>query len=299
SIGISADGVAIIEMAGIAGLGLVPREKWNPKNMTTYGVGEAITYALEQGVHRIIVGLGGSITNDGGLGLLQALGATIHGEEVNLARPLRGRDLSFVHTVDLSTIDSRIFEVDIIIASDVTNPLYGEHGATYVFAPQKGANPEGLKMMDEWMERYVKTIIGTSADPDAIALVEGAGAAGGLGFALLLLRGRMKQGAQVVGDMIGLDAAIQQADLIITGEGKTDRQTLRGKAPYYVAKRGKHFSVPVVLVSGTIEDIDELQTYFQDVYALVSAEVSTEQAMQEARVRLTTRIKHIFRRKTK
>lgn len=295
SIGMSADKVAIIEMADIAGLHLVPKERRDPQNMTTYGIGEAITYALDEGAKHIIVGLGGSITNDGGAGMLQALGATIPGQG---AHPLRGRDLPYIDIVDLSTIDPRMYEIDITIASDVTNPLYGENGATYVFAPQKGGNLEQLETMDQWLKAYVQMITGTSMSPLEVARMEGAGAAGGLGFALLLLRGRMEQGAQVIGDMIGLDTEIQQADLIFTGEGKTDRQTLQGKAPFYVAKRGKHFSVPVVLVSGTIEDVEELQMDFQEAYALVSEEVSMEQAMQEARALLIKRMKHIFRRMT-
>src|SRR5699024_6628241 len=186
----------------------------------------------------------------------------------------------------------------ITIASDVSNPLYGEEGATFVFAPQKGARGETLKRVDDHMKRYVQTIEGSIVAAEEIAQNQGAGAAGGLGFALLLLHGNMEQGAAVVAKIIQLDEAIQQADLIITGEGKTDAQTMSGKYPMYVATRGKKFSVPTILVSGKVKQADWLRSYFTEMYSLVSEEVSVERAMKETKTILLETIQTIFRRMT-
>lgn len=268
-VGCTEDGIAMIEIATIVGLDLVPENVREPGMMTTYGVG-----------------------------LLQALGATIQTTNGIAGSPLYGQDLATIERVDISTIDERIWRTKIMIASDVSNPLYGEDGATFVFAPQKGARVETLKSTDEQMKRYVRTIEGTTVSAEKTAKNQGAGAAGGLGFALLLLHGNMEQGAAVVGKMIQLDEAIQQADLVITGEGKTDAQTMSGKAPMYVATRGKKFSVPTILVSGKVEQADWLRSYFTETYSLVSEEVSVERAMKETKTILLETIQTIFRRMT-
>lgn len=301
-IGFTADGTAIIEMAAIAGLDLVPESMRNPAEMTTFGIGEAIRCALNQHVEEIIIGLGGSATNDGGIGMLQALGATIQLREKQAApeRPLCGKDLPLIEEVDLSTIDSRVGQTRIRIASDVSNPLCGSSGATYIFGTQKGTNIEDLSLIDAQMANYVDTIIGVGGRSiKEVAHEPGAGAAGGLGFALLLLRGTMEQGAHVVGDIIELDAAIKQADFVITGEGKTDAQTAHGKAPYYVASRAKHFGVPAILLSGSIEYADWMEAYFYQSHALVTGRISVQQAMHETQARLHDKVQTIFRRMKK
>lgn len=295
-IGLTDDGMAIIEIAQMVGIDLVQENMRNPAEMTTFGIGQAMRYVLDHGAKEIIIGLGGSATNDGGVGMLQALGATIEGEGIDSDRYLKGKHLSLIDRVDLSTIDQRLTYVTIRIASDVTNPLYGKEGATYIFGPQKGVSQETLATVDAHVARYAETIIDAHVSPSEVAHEEGAGAAGGLGFALLLLRGTIEQGAKVVADMIQLDEALKDADLVITGEGKTDDQTMRGKAPYYVASRGRYFGVRTMLLSGEIEPSEWMHTVFDEVYALVSNEVTETRAMQETETVLTEQIHTIFRR---
>lgn len=293
-IGLTDNGVAIIEMAQISGIDLVPINMRHPADMTTFGIGQAMRYVLDQGAREIIIGLGGSATNDGGIGMLQALGATIEG--VDNDTYAKGKHLSLLERVDLSTVDKRLAHIHIRIASDVTNPLCGKEGATYTFGPQKGVSQETLAIVDEQMARYAALVGGAHERPAELAHEEGAGAAGGLGFALLLLRGTIEEGANVVADMIQLDEALKSADLVITGEGKTDDQTLRGKAPYYVASRAKHFGVRTMLISGKVEASEWMPTVFDETYALVSNDVTEARALQEPATVLTEQIHTIFRR---
>ncbi len=295
-IGLTEDGVAIIEMAQIAGIDLVPKYIREPGELTTFGIGQAMTYALDHGAKEIIIGLGGSATNDGGIGMLQALGATVEAREIAEGTYLRGKHLPFIERVNVQTVDERLIDIRLRIASDVTNPLCGVDGATYIFGPQKGIAQETLATIDERMSWFVQTIAGTSEHPDELALEKGSGAAGGLGFALLLLHGKIEQGAKVVAEMIRLDEALREADLVITGEGKTDDQTMRGKAPYYVASRARNFNVRTMLISGKIEEANWLETYFDETYALVSNDVTAERAQQETETVLTEQIHTIFRR---
>ena len=243
--GILPDGTAVIEMAAASGLPLVGENK-NPMLASTFGTGELIRAALDRGCRRIILGIGGSATNDGGIGCAAALGARFldaHGDAV----PLNGAGLSEIAEIDLTALDSRLADTDIQVLCDVTSPLYGESGAAYVFAPQKGADEAMVKILDAGLRRL--------ADVTAKAIgrdnsqLEGAGAAGGLGFALVSLLGaRLVKGAPTLLKIMELDVLAASAELIITGEGCFDEQSLLGKAPSSVAEMAG--DTPVVAVAG-------------------------------------------------
>lgn len=243
--GILPDGTAVIEMAAASGLPLVGENK-NPLLASTYGTGELIKSALDRGCRKILLGIGGSATNDGGIGCAAALGARFldcEGKSVSL----NGAGLAEIRKIDLSELDSRIEETDIQVLCDVTSPLYGETGAAYVFAPQKGADAETVKILDDGLRNLARVTM------DAIgrdnALIEGAGAAGGLGFGLVSFFGaRLVKGAPTLLRIMGLDTLAADADLIITGEGCFDEQSLLGKAPSSVAELAG--GTPVIAVAG-------------------------------------------------
>lgn len=243
--GILPDGTAVIEMAAASGLPLVGENK-NPLLTTTYGTGELIKSALDRGCRKILLGIGGSATNDGGIGCAAALGARFLDGEGNSVS-FNGAGLSQIERIDLSALDSRLKETDIQVLSDVTSPLYGETGAAYVFAPQKGADGETVKILDDGLRnlaRVTKDTIGTDNSP-----LEGAGAAGGLGFGLVSFFGaRLVKGAPTLLKLMGLDVLAESADLIITGEGCFDEQSLLGKAPSSVAELAGN--APVIAVAG-------------------------------------------------
>lgn len=250
--GITGDGkTAIIEMAAASGLHLVPRGERNPLVTTTFGTGELILGALNYGVERIVLGLGGSATNDGGAGMAQALGVRLldsKGEEL----PFGGKALAKLHSIDATRLDSRLKEVSIEAACDVTNPMTGESGASAVFGPQKGATQEMVSELDACLAHYAKVIqrdLGKSVSDKA-----GAGAAGGLGAGILaFLDGELRSGIDLVLDVIGFENRINGADLLITGEGRIDSQTIHGKAPVGVAKRAKALhNLPVIAIAGSI-----------------------------------------------
>lgn len=228
---VSADGTtAYMEMAAASGLTLVPKEKRNPMIATTYGVGEMILDAARRGCKTIVMGIGGSATCDGGKGMIECL-------EGHLPLPL-----------------------NIIVASDVSNPLYGENGAAYIFAPQKGATPEQVENLDERLRRFARETEAKGIALPDLAEHPGAGAAGGLGYGLMAYLGaELQSGIDLLLDTIHFDEHIKGADLILTGEGKSDKQTLMGKVPVGILKRAKRQSIPVHLLSGAIEDLDELK----------------------------------------
>lgn len=242
--------MAVIEMAAASGIHLVPKEKRNPLVTTTKGTGELIRAALDQGVKRIVIGIGGSATNDGGAGMAQALGARLLDRDGN---PLGfgGGELSKLDSIDLSQLDPRLKEVHIEVACDVDHPLTGERGASAVFGPQKGATPEMVAILDANLARYaqvVKETLGIDVDP-----IPGAGAAGGLGAGLVAFLGAsLKRGVDVVAEAVQLDKHMAQASLVITGEGKIDGQTIHGKTPVGVAKRAKKYGIPVIGIAGML-----------------------------------------------
>ena len=240
---------AVIEMAAASGLPLVPLDKRNPLKATSYGTGELIRHALGQGFTDISIAIGGSATNDGGMGCVRALGGRFLDAE---GRELEGRgeDLEKVCAIDVSTLDHRLANAKITVMCDVTNPLCGENGATWTFGAQKGATPEMQARLEAGMVNYRDVIRRQfGIDPDAI---KGAGAAGGLGAALVFLGGEMKSGIDTVLDLIGFDARLEGADLVVTGEGRTDWQSCFGKVMQGVGERSAKKGVIAVGLSGSL-----------------------------------------------
>jgi len=281
--GILPDGTAVIEMAAASGLSLIPAHQRNPLVTTTYGTGQLIMNALDHGCSRFIVGIGGSATNDAGVGMLQALGIKFlddAGKEV----PWGGGNLDKVATIDLKGMDSRLKNAQFIVACDVDNPLCGEKGASAVYGPQKGATPDMVKLLDRNLSHLadvVASVLGEDHRNDP-----GAGAAGGLGFAFkAFLDAQMRPGIDVVMEATHMDTLAAQSDIIITGEGRTDYQTAQfGKAPSGVAKLGKRMGKPVLLISGALgEGYQEL--FNQGVvaaFSIANGPLSLQEAMENA-----------------
>jgi glycerate 2-kinase len=270
--------MAIIEVASIVGLPLLDEQQLQPLATTTFGIGPAIHHALEKGARHFIVGLGGSATNDGGVGMLEALGVRFYRKQ-SVLKDVKARDLHYIDRVDLSGLHPLVKEATFTIASDVDNPLCGERGATAVFGPQKGATQEIVERLDTALANYAILF------PDGYTLREkpGAGAAGGLGFAFMLLGGKLSPGAEIVSKHLDMDRAMQEADLFITGEGKTDRQTLYGKAPYYLAQKAKNHGKPVLIISGSLGNgYEALQDDVDAFFSVVPGPVSVQEAIQYA-----------------
>lgn len=276
------DNRAIVEMATVSGLTLVPVEQRNPLNTTTFGVGELILDALARGYRDISLAIGGSATNDGGMGCARALGARFldrHGRELEGY----GRDLERVAEIDASGLDPRLAEARVTVMSDVSAPLCGANGATRVFGPQKGATPEIVERLEEGMLNYrdvVRRQFGI--DPDAL---RGGGAAGGLGTALaVFLRGEMRSGIDVVLDLIDFDARLKDVDLVVTGEGQTDWQSCFGKVMQGVGLRAKRAGVMAIGLSGSLgRDATKLFDYgIESLATTVDAPMTLETALSRA-----------------
>lgn len=248
---------AVIEMAKASGLEIVEKKKRNPMITTTFGTGELIRDALDHNVKEIIIGLGGSSTNDGGSGMAQALGAKLL-DQNNHQIPFGGGNLDKLDKIDISNLDSRLQDVKIILASDVTNPLIGKDGASRVFGPQKGATPEMVEKLENNLQHYAK-IVKRDLNKE-VALVSGAGAVGGLGAGLIAFTTcEMRRGVDLAIEVTKLEEKIRDADYVFTGEGGTDFQTKFGKTPYGVAKLGKKYHKPVISLAGYLgEGIDSL-----------------------------------------
>lgn len=282
--GLSGDGTtAFIEMAAISGLPLVPLRQRNPSLTTTYGTGELIKDALNRGCRRFVIGLGGSATNDAGLGMLQALGFRFrdrYGNELGKAQPMCGQLLNEIAFIDFSTALPALCEARFTAACDVCNSFFGPEGAACVFAPQKGADPEMVAALDKGLQHLAQVIRQTTGRD--IATLPGAGAAGGMGGTLsALLNAELKPGIDLLLDLTDFDKLIEGADLIITGEGKSDRQTMMGKVPSGILKRARRQGIPVILVSGSIEDADILnQAGFRAAFSITPAPMSLEEAMR-------------------
>lgn len=273
---------AVIEMAAASGLHLVAATKRNPLLTTTRGTGELIAAALEYNVNHIIIGIGGSATNDGGAGMARALGARFlnsDGQEITEG----GGALSDLAAIDLSSLDSRLAHVKIEVACDVDNPLIGPKGASAIFGPQKGATPEIVNQLDENLAHYAEIIekdLGVK-----IADVPGAGAAGGLGGGLLaFMQAELSRGVDIVMEAAKLSDIIAGADLVITGEGKIDGQTIFGKTPIGVAKTAKKHGVPVIGIAGNVAgDSDAVHEYGIDaIFSIVPGAVSLQEAFLHA-----------------
>jgi glycerate kinase len=284
---------AVIEVAQVIGLPLVPNEKRNPLHTTTYGVGEVIIAALEAGYRRFVIGLGGSSTNDGGFGMLCALGATFTNASGERLPPMPS-SLPHIAHVDMTSIDRRVYESEFLVACDVDNPLYGERGASHVFGPQKGADRETVRILDQWLYTYAQKI--EQQTNLFYAQEHGAGAAGGLGFAFLLLGGKLIRGAQLVGETVQLPQKMKHAHIVITGEGQSDEQTLYGKVPFYVAQLANEYHVPAFLLSGSLGDgFDKLYAYFVSCDAIATKPMTLEQCMRSATTLLYTKARNIAR----
>jgi glycerate kinase len=290
-------GTAIIEMASAAGLMLVPEARRDPRITTTAGVGELICEALDQGASSMIIGIGGSATNDGGAGMAQALGARFlndKGEDL----PRGGMYLADLARVDLSSLDRRLERVSFTVACDVQNPLAGEQGASRVFAPQKGATPEDVELLDAALLHYGR-MISTSCGSNVLD-VPGSGAAGGLGAGLLAFcHADLKKGIDIVLDATQFDEHLTAADLVITGEGKIDAQTGFGKAPAGVLRRAHAAGKPVAALAGIVEG--ERADFvgpggFLDVIALVDERTTREEAMTNAVALVGRRTGDLIRR---
>lgn len=277
---------AVIEMAACAGLPLVPPEKRDPRITTTYGVGELITAALDRGCRRFIIGIGGSATNDGGAGMVQALGGSLRDEhETELARG--GSVLAKLAHIAVEGMDARLRESTIEVACDVTNPLCGSTGASAIYGPQKGATSEMVAELDTALAQYAMVI---ERDLERVVKdIPGAGAAGGLGAGLIaFLNATLRPGAQIVLDAVKLEERIRDADLIITAEGQIDEQTAFGKTIGAVAELAKRYGIPVLAIAGS------LGKGYQNVYGLgvdavatlVPGPVTLQYAMENASVLL-------------
>jgi len=277
--GISNDGVtALIEMAKISGLPLVSLDKRNPMLTTSYGMGEIIFDAINRGCRRFIIGIGGSATNDGGLGMLQALGFRFFDKD-NKILGVGGQVMRKVDRVEIGDILSLIKKVHFIIACDVNNPLFGEKGAAFVFAAQKGATTDMIVDLDKGL-RNLSDVIFRFTGRD-VSNCSGAGAAGGMGAAFMgFLNAELQPGIEFLFDKISFDKLIEGADLIITGEGRIDKQTLMGKVPWGILKRAERQHIPVIAISGSVNDRELLKkSGFNDVFSINSSTVSLAQAM--------------------
>ncbi len=241
---------AVIEMSGAAGITLVPEEKRNPLDATTYGVGEVIRDAILNGARRFIIGIGGSATNDGGVGMLEALGYEFLDSKGDpVARGARG--LEQIAAIKDTGVIAQLSDCEFKIACDVTNVLCGELGCSHIYGPQKGATPEMILKMDKWMNHYAEQT--ARVYPDADPLIAGTGAAGGLGFAFLAYtNASLQSGIKIVLEEIGLEDYMKKADIVITGEGRLDEQTVMGKAPAGVAALAKKHGKPVIAFAGMV-----------------------------------------------
>ena len=294
--GISGDNqTAVIEMAAASGLHLVSPAQRNPLKTTSFGTGELIKAALDLGVKKIILGIGGSATNDAGAGMLQALGVKLldaNNQQVGLG----GENLSLISKIDLSKLDSRLQQVEISVACDVDNPLCGEKGASAVFGPQKGATPEIVQQLDRALFHF-SDIVQQDLDLN-IRDQAGAGAAGGMGGGLLLLPNvQLKAGVQIIIDAVNLNEQIKDADLVITGEGRMDSQTVHGKTPIGVAKAAKLFNKPVIAIVGSLKDDYEVvyEHGIDAVFPIIRQLKSLDETLKLGRENLISTAQNIAR----
>ncbi|KAG0162306.1 hypothetical protein DFQ30_002361, partial [Apophysomyces sp. BC1015] len=274
-----ADGTAVVETAEIVGITDPVGMSAAPGARCTYGLGEAIGAMLDAGASRILVALGGSSTNDGGAGLLAALGVRFADASGARLEPTP-HGLRKLAAVDVSALDPRIADVELIAMSDVNHPLTGPHGATAVFGPQKGVQPDDIDRLDRVLGHYA-ALLEDALGRTAHAL-PGAGAGGGLGYALLMLGARGSAGAELVASQIGLDDALAGADWLITGEGRSDAQTLHGKAPFVACRRATRAGVPATLLSGALDPdaLPRLGKYFAGCFSPAPGPISLDAAIR-------------------
>ncbi|CAI1558281.1 MULTISPECIES: glycerate kinase [Serratia] len=273
---------AVIEMAAASGLHLAPKGQRDPRITTSYGTGELILAALEHGVKTIILGIGGSATNDGGAGMMQALGARLLDDQQQPLPP-GGAALARLAQIDLSAVDPRLQQVSVTAACDVDNPLCGPHGASAVFGPQKGATPEMVTQLDAALSHFGSLL--QQATGREVLNAPGAGAAGGMGAALLgMLNARLRPGIEIVIETLRLEEALRDADLVITGEGRLDSQSIHGKTPIGVARVAKRHGLPVIGIAGSLsKDYQVVHQHGIDAaFSVLDRVVTLEEALTDA-----------------
>ncbi|NDJ59081.1 glycerate kinase [Enterobacteriaceae bacterium 4M9] len=281
--GLSGDGgTAFIEMAQASGLALVPLQARDPRITTSYGTGELILAALDSGARKIIIGIGGSATNDGGAGMVQALGVSLRdalGQEIGRG----GAALAALNAVDVTNLDARLRECEILVACDVTNPLTGENGASHVFGPQKGATAAMVAELDANLAHYAHIIEKTLRVQ--VRNAPGAGAAGGMGAALMAFLGaQLQSGVEIVTGALHLEEHIHNCTLVVTGEGRMDSQSVRGKVPVGVARVAKKYHKPVIGIAGSLaQDVEVVHQHGIDaVFSVLSRVVTLDEALNDA-----------------
>ena len=286
---------AVIEMAQASGLPLLKADERNPMLATTYGTGELMKAALDQGCKKMIIGIGGSATNDGGAGALMALGASFknaNGEELSLG----GAALADLDSIDLKHFDKRLFDIDITVACDVTNPLTGETGASHVYGPQKGATPEMVEALDKALGHFAK--VSAKVLGEDFSNCPGAGAAGGIGFALMAYcKAKFAAGIDIVLDVCGFDKELPDADLVITGEGRIDGQSVCGKVLYGIGMRAKEHQVPVFAFGGAVLPDSEklLDCGISAMFSTANGPMTLEHAMSHTEILLKQSVKNVMR----
>lgn len=294
--GILGDGTtAVVEMATASGLELLKENEKNPLITSTYGTGQLIKDALKKGCTKIIIGLGGSATNDGGMGMIKALGGKFlnkEGESIDEG----GGAMDSLNRIDITELDKRLFKCEIIGACDVSNPITGKQGASFVFGGQKGGNTLELEQLDKNLIHYVSII--KSDFSKEVKEIEGTGAAGGTGMALLaFFDAKLVRGIDLIIDALQLEVHIKNADLVVTGEGKIDRQTLYGKTISGVAKIAKKHGIPVIAIAGKIEnDIDEVYKIgVTSIFSIVNQPMDLQESMRKTDYLIQSCVMNIFR----
>lgn len=293
--GLLKNGTAFIEMAAAAGLEQIPESERKPLEAGTYGVGELILAALDAGARRVVLGLGGSATTDGGAGLFQALGARLLDEE-GADLPAGGAALQRLARIDTTGLDTRLSDTEFEIAVDVDNPLCGERGAAAIFGPQKGATPEEVLQLDRALAHWAAVCHQLSGRDES--QTPGTGAAGGLGFVIkTFFQAEFRPGVELIADLAGLDHALRGAQLVFTGEGRLDRQTLLGKTPAGVAKHGKRHGAAVIALAGSLgEGYEALyEVGITAAFSVVSGPMTLPQACEKTAQLLTERARDSMR----
>ncbi|ELA9084247.1 MULTISPECIES: glycerate kinase [Vibrio] len=294
--GILGDGeTAVIEMAEASGLHLVPSDARDPKLTSSIGTGQLIKHALDRGIQRLIIGLGGSATNDGGVGMLTALGVAFLDESGHAITP-NGGGLAALASIDISGIDPRLATCEVLVACDVDNPLCGDKGASAIFGPQKGATTSDVTLLDNALRKFGE--LTEQATGKHVLTREGAGAAGGMGAALLgYTPARLQPGIEIVLETVKLAQHVADADIVFTGEGRIDHQTAHGKTPMGVAQVAKQCNLPVIALAGCVGD--NYQAVYEcgidAVFACVPRAMSLPEAMKEADVNVANLAENVAR----
>ncbi|MEZ9390404.1 glycerate kinase [Vibrio splendidus] len=286
---------ALIEIAAASGLDLLTPEQRDPLIASSFGTGQLILEAIEQGAQTIILGLGGSATNDGGAGIVQALGGRLldrNGQELGRG----GAALAELASIDLTDLDSRYTDVELIVACDVDNPLCGDNGASHIFGPQKGATPEQVLMLDKALANFAQVAESQGCvGGEPVQERAGYGAAGGTPMGLgLLFNMQIKPGIEMVLDVLQADDVLKGADLVITGEGQMDNQTLQGKTPYGIAKRASLQGIPTIGIAGSLgTEVEALYGEMSSLFGTVRSPQPLNQVLQEAEMNLTRTARNI------